>query len=180
MAGRIASAASLAWGRERRARTRAWEAPRTASTSRFAESSRNPFTPRRGFSTMSTAPSSSACSATSVPRAASPEHTSTGMGSSDMIFRRKVSPSMRGISMSRTRASGRKPRIFCWAMSGSAATSTCMPTRERMASRACRTTAESSTTMTRVGPAGRSEGRRLAKGIGRLGGVSGTRGAISS
>src|SRR5579864_3734951 len=43
----------------------------------------------------------------SVPRAATPEHTTVGIGSSVMILRRKVSPSILGISRSRTMTCGR-------------------------------------------------------------------------
>src|SRR5215212_6855650 len=98
---------------------------------------------------MSTAPSSSARSAVDVPSPTSPEQTMTGMGSSAMILRRNVMPSMRGISRSSTITSGRRCFILSMAISGSAATLVeKSPCGWRSEVIACRTTAESSTTRT--------------------------------
>jgi len=72
-----------------------------------AESCRKPRTPTFGFATTATAPASMARSAVSVPRAASPEQTTTGMGSVAMTESRKERPSMPGISRSRTITLGR-------------------------------------------------------------------------
>src|SRR5579864_2894556 len=101
---------------------------------------------------MPNAPSSRARRAFSVPRAATPEHTTVGIGSSAMILRRKVSPSILGISRSSTITFGRICFIFCIAIRGSAATATAISgSWERMACMTCRTTAESSTTRTWMG-----------------------------
>src|SRR6266700_400265 len=101
---------------------------------------------------MPRAPSSRAKRAFSVPWATTPEHTSVGIGSSAMILRRKVSPSILGISRSRTTTCGRICFIFCIAIRGSAATATAISgSWERMACMTSRTTAESSTTRTWIG-----------------------------
>src|SRR5258706_622024 len=87
--------------------------------------------------------------AESVPRSATPEQTTTGMGSSSMICFKNVNPSMHGICRSRTMTSGRKRCIFSMAMSGSEATTVCIPcSTERSELMTWRTTAESSTTRT--------------------------------
>jgi hypothetical protein len=59
-----------------------------------------------GLRTKSTAPSSSACSVTSAPRSVSEDTITTGIGRSRMRLRKKVSPSMRGISTSSVSTSG--------------------------------------------------------------------------
>jgi hypothetical protein len=62
--------------------------------------------PMRGLAMISTAPASQACDNVSDPISASEEHTTTGNGRWAMILRRKVMPSMRGISMSSVITSG--------------------------------------------------------------------------
>src|SRR5262245_21823291 len=132
-----------------RRRTRASAAARIVSISVVAESWTNSRTPSCGLASTSTAPSSRARIAASVPRVANPEQTTTGIGSSDMILRRKVSPSMRGISRSSRITSGRDRPILSSAMYGSAATVTTSPgSCDRTTVTAWRTTAESSTTKT--------------------------------
>src|SRR5581483_2226339 len=80
---------------------------------------------------------------------ASPEQTTTGTGSSDMIFLRKVRPSIRGISRSSRITSGRACFILPIAINGSAADETVIPGgAESSADVTWRTTAESSTTRT--------------------------------
>jgi hypothetical protein len=63
-------------------------------------------TPMRGFRMTSTAPASSACISVSEPSSVSDEHMTTGTGHCSMILRRKVMPSMRGISTSSVMTSG--------------------------------------------------------------------------
>ena len=54
----------------------------------------------------STAPASSACSSVSDPASVSDEHITTGIGRCAISLRRKVMPSMRGISTSSVMTSG--------------------------------------------------------------------------
>ena len=69
----------------------------------------------------SLAPYSKAFMAASVPLVVRDEMTTTGMGLCAMILRKKVSPSMRGISMSNVMTSGTSFMIFLTAIMGSAA-----------------------------------------------------------
>jgi len=85
--------------------TFAWAAARTTSSKPL--SSRAPEGNTRGFGRTSTAPAASARIASIVPGSANPEQTTTGIGSVAMICLRKVMPSMRGISRSRTITWGR-------------------------------------------------------------------------
>ena len=55
---------------------------------------------------IATAPADKACMVAAAPLSAREEQITTGVGRSVMIFFRKVSPSMRGISMSSTITSG--------------------------------------------------------------------------
>ena len=100
------------------------DAARSVSPIIIEDSAMNSRTPIGGFMMMSTAPSSSARIAASLPRAAAAEQITTGSGSLRMICRRNVKPSMRGICRSSTTTSGRFFCIFRSAMSGSAAVST--------------------------------------------------------
>ena len=70
------------------------------------ESSRNCLVPRRGLVIISTAPYSRARKVLCAPSSARLEQITTGIGCWLMIFFRKVSPSMRGISMSSVITSG--------------------------------------------------------------------------
>ena len=80
--------------------------------------------------------------AASVLEPVNPEHTATGSGLCDMIFRRKIMPSIGGISTSRRITSGVNFFIFSMAMSGSAPAVTWKrPLVERIAIRAWRTMA---------------------------------------
>ena len=60
----------------------------------------------RGFRMTSTAPASSACISVSLPSSTSEEHITTGIGCWLISLRRKVMPSIRGISTSRVMTSG--------------------------------------------------------------------------
>ncbi len=70
---------------------------------------------------ISTAPYSSALRVLCAPSSARLEQITTGMGCWVMIFCRKVSPSMRGISISRVITSGTCSRIRSAATKGSEA-----------------------------------------------------------
>ncbi len=89
-----------------RVRTLAPAAALTASQSVTRESSRNCLVPSRGLVTMSTAPYSRALKVLCAPSSARLEQMTTGIGCWLMIFLRKVSPSMRGISISSVITSG--------------------------------------------------------------------------
>ena len=86
---------------------------------------------------------------TRAPFSVSVEQITTGVGRSLMILRRKVMPSMRGISTSSTITSGHCWRIFSMASNGSAAVAmTSMPGASLSTPTSTwRTTAESSTTI---------------------------------
>jgi len=77
-----------------------------ASQTQMRASIRNSREPTLGLGMMSTAPASIASSRVSVPSRVSDEHITTGIGRCCMILRRKVMPSMRGISTSSTMTSG--------------------------------------------------------------------------
>ena len=105
----IASAVSLASTTIRGARRgliRAWAANFTASHSRVEDSISACLVSTRGFGTMSTAPASNAWNIWSEPSSVSVEQMITGIGRCAMILRRKVIPSIFGISMSRMMTSG--------------------------------------------------------------------------
>ena len=70
------------------------------------DSSRNARVPTCGLGMTSTAPASSASSSVAEPASVSVEQMITGIGRCAMILRRKVMPSMRGISTSRMMTSG--------------------------------------------------------------------------
>jgi len=109
-------------------------------------------TPILGLATKSMAPSSSARIVTSAPRSVSVETITTGIGRRRMSLPRKSMPSMRGISTSSVITSGSSSRIISRASRGSAAAPTHSMSGSRLmisASR-LRTSAESSTTTTRV------------------------------
>jgi hypothetical protein len=120
--GSTASAARAGTAlRAARGRTRARAASVTVAWNISAESRRKPLTPSRGFSITATAPMSTARSAASVPLAASPEQTTTGIGSVVISRSRNDSPSISGISRSSTITCGRERCIFSSAISGCAA-----------------------------------------------------------
>ncbi|MNZ98079.1 hypothetical protein D3C78_1173510 [compost metagenome] len=132
--------------------TRATAATRILSTISLASSLRPLATPTRGLATKSTAPSSSAFMVTSAPRSVSVEIISTGMGRKRISRPRKSMPSMRGISTSSVITSGSISRIISRAIRGSLAVpmhsmSVC---RLMISDKRLRTSAESSTTITRV------------------------------
>jgi hypothetical protein len=97
-----------------------------------------------------TAPADSASSATLLPSVESVEQMTVGMGVPAMIWRKNVSPSMPGISMSSSSTSGGFLRIMSMAKSGLGALpiSSTSTLPESMCASAWRTTAESSTTKT--------------------------------
>ena len=131
---------NLAWARA---------AARTTSINSTADSWRNSRTAIRGLVTTSTAPSSRACNPMLVFGPVSAEQMTTGSGSSRIIFCRKVMPSMRGRSRSKTMTSGRCCFILFIAIKGSLAVATAMPgSKDSIAVSTSRTTAESSTTNT--------------------------------
>ena len=92
--------------------TRARAACLTFSTSTAPYSARPRATSMRGLATKSTAPSASASSVTAAPASVSEDTISTGIGRSRIRLRRKVRPSMRGISTSRVSTSGASCLIF--------------------------------------------------------------------
>jgi hypothetical protein len=100
----------------------------------------------------STAPASSACRSVSEPASVSDEHMTTGIGLCAISLRRKVMPSMRGISTSSVMTSGISSWIFRAAMNGSEATAMISMSGSSSRTRVsvCRTLAESSMTRTRI------------------------------
>ncbi len=160
-AGRIASALSLPAGagagvgralRLPRFLTLEWAAARIAATNSGADSIRKFFKPVVGLVMTSTAPADSACREVSAPFWVSEEQITTGVGRSLMILRRKVMPSMRGISTSSTITSGHSRASLSMAKIGSeAAPMTWMSgVSLKIASSTWRTTAESSTSNTLI------------------------------
>jgi hypothetical protein len=127
-------------------------AMRTLSVMSSASLRRPSATPIFGLATKSTAPSSSARSVTSAPRSVSVETITTGVGRRRISLPRKSMPSMRGISTSSVITSGFVLRIISRAMKGSAAAPTHSMSGCRLMISASRprTSAESSTTTTRV------------------------------
>ena len=119
---------------------------------RTCDSLRNCLVSIRGLRMTSTAPASSASSSVSEPVSSSVEHRTVGMGRWAMILRRKVMPSMRGISTSRTMTSGTSSLMRCAAMNGSPAVAmTSMSGAASMIEHSVwRTEAELSTTRTRI------------------------------
>ncbi len=132
--------------------TRAQAATRILSTMSPASSLSPLLTPIRGLATKSTAPSSSARSVTSAPCSVRVETITTGIGRSRIRRERNSRPSMRGISTSSVITSGLSSRIISRATSGSAAapTQTMSFCRLMISVSRLRTSAESSTTTTRV------------------------------
>ncbi len=100
---RCAMGTGASW---RRPRIRAPAAAFTASQMRMRDSARCSATPIFGFRITSTAPASRACNRVSDPASVSEEHITTGIGCWAISLRRKVMPSMRGISTSRVMTSG--------------------------------------------------------------------------
>ncbi len=97
----------------------------------------------------------SSSSAMSASPDAMAEQTTTGTGSSAMSLRKNDIPSIRGMSKSRTITCGLDLSILPMAMMGSDATDTDKSSfLERTFWRTSRTTAESSTTRTRIGSPG--------------------------
>ena len=98
-----------------------------AASSSAAESCRKLFRPILGLLMISTAPAAKACSVVSAPFSVSDEQITTGVGRSAMILRKKVMPSMRGISTSSRMTSGHCLAILPMANNGSEAVPmTCM------------------------------------------------------
>lgn len=125
-------------------------AARTAWMMSLLASCRNVLSPMRGLVTMPAAPAANACMVVSAPCSVSVEQITTGVGRSAMILRRKVTPSMRGISTSSTITSGQSCFIFSRANTGSGAVPVTVTPGAPFSTdvRTCRTTAESSTIMT--------------------------------
>ncbi len=134
-------------------RTRAWAAALTTAMRSSDSSSRYCLRLTLGLATMLTAPAAMACIVVSAPCGVSVEQITTGVGRSAMSLRRKVRPSMRGISTSSTITSGHSLAMCVIAKTGSAAAP--MTLMARSAASLCvktwRTTAESSTISTRMG-----------------------------
>jgi len=99
--------------------TLARAAASTVSRIRCAPSSRNCFTPNSGLAMISTAPEASAANKVSDFSETREEQITTGIGCCPISFFRKVTPSMRGISTSRTMTSGIMWRNFSAAAKGS-------------------------------------------------------------
>jgi len=93
-------------------RRRADAAARTVSSRSIADSSRKPRTPTEGLLMISTAPFSRARIAASVVGPVREEQITTGIGFSAITLRKKVMPSMFGISRSKRITSGRNFFIF--------------------------------------------------------------------
>ena len=146
----ITSAVCLVGARS--TRTLLLAAALTAATRSSDASSRNCFKPSFGLVMMLTAPAASAAIEVSAPDSASVEQMTTGVGRSDMIFFRNVMPSMRGISMSSTITSGHCACMRAMARIGSATAAMTSMSGSRVSKDAttCRTTAESSTTITLI------------------------------
>ncbi|MNI44620.1 hypothetical protein D3C73_990020 [compost metagenome] len=158
--GSTASAVSLPWtGRSFRRLARSLEtlaraAPFTVWRICSACSARWSAAPILGLRMMSTAPASSACISVSEPVSVSDEHITTGIGCCDISLRRKVMPSICGISTSSVMTSGISSRSFLAAMNGSLATPmiSISGSSDKRVESVCRTLAESSTIRTRILP----------------------------
>ena len=113
---------------------------------------RSPSAPL-GLPMQSIAPSSSAFTVASAPSRVSVETIRTGIGRRVMIFSRKVSPSIRGISTSSVRTSGLVALIISLASNGSAAwpTTSKPGSADRASVSIRRISALSSTIATRIG-----------------------------
>jgi hypothetical protein len=100
----------------------------------------------------STAPASSAWIRVSDPSSVSEEHITTGIGRCAISLRRKVMPSMRGISTSSVITSGTSSWMRRAATNGSDATPMISISGSSASTlhSACRTEAESSITRTRI------------------------------
>src|SRR3989344_518827 len=133
-------------------RTWATAATRILSTICAARSLRPLASPTRGLATKSTAPSSSAFMVTSAPRSVSVEIITTGIGRKRIRRPRKSMPSIRGISTSSVMTSGLSSRIISRATKGSLAVPMHSMSRCRLmiSDSRLRTSAESSTTITRI------------------------------
>jgi hypothetical protein len=131
---------------------RALAAAFTASQMRIRDSIRASATPIFGLRMMSTAPASRAWSRVSDPASTSDEHITTGIGCWAISLRRKVMPSMRGISTSRVMTSGISSRMRLAATNGSEATpiTSICGSDSSTAARVWRTVAESSMIRTRI------------------------------
>ena len=132
--------------------TRACAAARATSHIRMRASISASAVATFGLAIASTAPASKASMNFWEPCSVRVEQMTTGIGRCDIIFLRNVSPSIRGISMSRKITSGKLMRIFCAATYGSEA----IPNTSRsgafsiMLHKALRTAAESSTIRTLI------------------------------
>ncbi len=106
-----------------------------------------------GLETKSTAPISSASSVISAPAWVSVEIITTGVGRKVMILRRKVTPSMCGISTSSVTTSGLSSLMRSRATCGSGAvpTTSISGSADNNVESSFRMTAESSTMSTRTG-----------------------------
>ena len=133
-------------------RTCATAATRILSTICAAKSLSPLASPTRGLATKSTAPNSRAFMVTSAPRSVSVEIITTGVGRRRIKRPRKSMPSMRGISTSRVMTSGSNSRIISRATRGSLAVPMHSMSRWRLmiSDSRLRTSAESSTTITRI------------------------------
>ncbi|MHC2736348.1 hypothetical protein ACVMFA_002109 [Bradyrhizobium liaoningense] len=138
--------------RSARGRTRARAADFTASRSRVEHSSSACRVSIFGFGTMSTAPASNASNITFEPSSVNEEQMITGIGRCAMILRRKVMPSMRGISRSRMMTSGSSfsSRLAATNGSDAVAITSISGSSLKIVSRIWRTDAESSTISTRT------------------------------
>jgi len=135
--------------RRPRARMLAPAAALTVATRRWPWLCRWSFKPEVGFSTISNAPACNASIVVGAPWVVKVEQMMTGVGRVLMIWRKKVMPSMRGISTSSTITSGHSFSMARMANSGSewAPISSMPASADSSEPTTCRTTAESSTTM---------------------------------
>jgi hypothetical protein len=132
--------------------TRALAAIRILSAISREASFRPWLIPSFGLVTKSTAPNSNALRVTSAPRSVSVDTITTGIGRSRMIFSRKSSPSILGISTSSVSTSGSRLRIIsrAWWRSLAAPIASMSGCALIIELRRLRTNAESSTTSTLI------------------------------
>ena len=131
---------------------RALDAMRILSVMSSASWRKPSATPILGLATKSMAPNSSAFNVTSAPRSVSVDTITTGIGRRRISLDKKSMPSMRGISTSKVMTSGFMLRIISRATRGSAAAAmhSMSGCRLMISVSMLRTSAESSTTITRV------------------------------
>ena len=151
-AAAVLSGKSGAGARWARACTSDCAAKRTFSRSVAPNASSPPAISVPGLATKSTAPSSSASMVSDAPLVVRVETITTGSGRSRMIFCKKASPFILGISISSVTTSGLSALILSRASSGSCAVPTTVisPSCASVLESTSRMSAESSTTRTLI------------------------------